>query len=146
VASGFQWARPPEALAQAIRDYEKKALVAIRAVAAYEGQAMQDDARRNAPWQDRTGNARGGLFYAVDGLGLPTIVGQVSVETGAGVGNEDVSIESGGDHTLILTLGHTMFYGKYLELSNGAKFAVVMSTIEAHLPMLEKALGDLLRG
>jgi hypothetical protein len=42
-------------------------------------------------------------------------------------------------------LGHTVFYGKYLELSNGGTHAVVMSTIEENLPMLERMLQDTLK-
>jgi len=42
-------------------------------------------------------------------------------------------------------LGHTVFYGKYLETSNGGRYAVVMSTIERNLPKLERMLQDALK-
>jgi hypothetical protein len=43
----------------------------------------------------------------------------------------------------VIALGHTVYYGKYLETS--PKYAVVMSTIEANLPILERMLKNLLR-
>jgi len=146
MAEGFRWVRPPEELAKAIEAYGKTVLAAVHAVAVYNGQAMQNDARRNAPWQDRTGNARSGLFFAVDGFGLPPVVGQARVSAGADTGGEATVTESGGPDRLIIILGHTMFYGKYLETSNGARYAIVMSTIEGHLPQLEQMLQGLFAG
>jgi hypothetical protein len=145
MATGFRWIKPPEEIQKALAAYEKKALAAAHAVAAYVGQAMQDDARQNAPWEDRTGNARGGLFFAIDGFGLPPVMGRVSVSGEAAQG-EGTFDESGGPSRLILTLGHTMYYGKYLETAHGAKYAIVMSTIEGHLPQLEAMLQGLFAG
>jgi hypothetical protein len=45
-----------------------------------------------------------------------------------------------------ITLGHTMFYGLYLELANGQRYAIIMPTIEAGLPELEGMLRGLLSG
>jgi len=116
----------------------------VQAVANDWGQANQDEARRSAVWPDRTANARGGLFFAVDGFGLAPIVGNVTPDAKSEM--SDVAIESGDNNTLIITLGHTVFYGKYLELSNGGKFAVIMSTLEANLPKLETLLQDTFKG
>jgi len=140
----FRWVRPPSGLARALGDYERKALVAIRAVAGYVGQTMQDEARGGAPWEDRTGNARSGLFYAVDGLGLGTIQG--SVKAAASAQRGDVTVEAGNGNMLVVTLGHTVFYGQFLELSHGGRYAIVMSTIEENLPVLERMLRGVLRG
>lgn len=140
----FRWVRPPENLGRALADYERKALVAIRAIAGYVGQRMQDEARRGASWEDRTGNARGGLFYAVDGLGLGMLQGSVKASSESLRG--DVSVEAGSGNTLVLTLGHTVFYGQFLELSHGGRYAIVMSTVENNLPQLERMLRDVLRG
>ena len=69
--SGFRWIISPEKeLIPNIEAYGKKALVAVQAVATYWGQQIQDEARMGARWVDRTGNARGGLFFAVDGFGV----------------------------------------------------------------------------
>lgn len=142
--SGFHWVTPPQAqLIPNIEKYGRDVLIAVQAVANYWGQKNQDDARVKAAWTDRTGNARGGIFFAVDGFGLTPITGTVTVESGL---MSDVAIESGDENTLIIALGHTVFYGKFLELSNGGHYAIIMSTIEANLPSLEQALQDLFRG
>lgn len=145
MSTGFYWVIPPEKeLIPGVQDYGHRMLVAVQAAATYWGQTIQDDARINAPWMDRTGNARGGLFFAVDGFGLEPITGEVAPEAKSEM--SDVAIESGNADTLIITLGHTVFYGKFLELSNGGRYAVIMSTIEKNLPMLERMLQDLFKG
>lgn len=139
----FRWIKTPEALGKNIEEYGRKALVAVYAVAGYWGQGTQDQARRDAPWQDRTGNARSGLFYAVDGFGLGEVTGQV--EAGARALMGDVSIEKGSADTLVIAISHTVFYGKFLELGHGGRYAIILSTIEANLPQLERMLRDLFK-
>ncbi len=142
--SGFKWVVPPSAeLIPAIEKYGRDVLVAVQAVANFWGQSIQDQARLDANWEDRTANARGGLFFAVDGFGLAPITGVVTPEAKSEM--SDVSVESGDQNTLIITLGHTVFYGKYLETSNGGKYGVVMSTIEKNLSRLETLLKDALK-
>jgi hypothetical protein len=141
----FRWVIPPsQQLIPNIEDYGKKALVAVQAVANYWGQMIQDAARQEAAWEDRTGNARSGLFFAVDGFGLDPILGNVTAE--AMDEKTDTTVESGSDDTLIITLGHTVFYGKFLELSNGGRYAIIMSTIEENLSSLEQMLKDTFSG
>lgn len=142
--SGFQWVIAPDRqLIPNVKDYGVKALVAVQAAATYWGQMIQDEARTGAVWEDRTGNARGGLFFAVDGFGLQPITGEVTPESKREM--SDTTVESGSANTLIITLGHTVFYGKFLELSNGGRYAVVMSTIEKNLSELEQMLRDIFR-
>lgn len=143
MATGFRWVRTPDVLAKNITLYGEKVLVAVHAVAAYVGQAMQDSARQGAPWTDRTANARNGLFFGVDGFGLTPMFGMVSA--GALADKSDVATVSGSRDRLVLTLGHSVVYGKYLEVCNGGRYAIVMSTMEGHLGMLEKMLQDLLK-
>ena len=78
MAKGFEWVVSPKVIGNGLDDYSGKVLVAVQAVANYWGQSIQDQARQNASWEDRTGNARGGLFFAVDGFGLDPIVGEVT--------------------------------------------------------------------
>jgi hypothetical protein len=139
--SGFHWVISPEKeLIPNIKAYGEKALVAVQAVATYWGQQIQDEARMEAPWEDRTGNARGGLFFAVDGFGFSPITGTVTPEATSEM--SDVAIENGDKDTLIITLGHTVYYGKYLETSNGETYAIVMSTMDKNLNDLERMLKD----
>jgi len=142
--SDFQWTVPPSVIADGLEDYGERALIAIQAVANYWGQSIQDEARQNANWEDRTGNARGGLFFAVDGFGLSPLTGEVTPEAKSEM--SDVAVESGDKDTLIITLAHTVFYGKYLELSNGGRYAIIMSTIESNLPSLERQLQEVFKG
>ena len=142
--SGFEWVVSPKVIADGLEAYGRKALIAIQAVANYWGQGNQDEARENATWEDRTGNARGGLFFAVDGFGLSPITGTVTPEATSEM--SDVAVESGDAQTLIITLGHTVFYGKFLELSNGGRYAIIMSTLEKNLGNLERQVQDVFRG
>jgi hypothetical protein len=143
--SGFQWViSPDQELIPNLKNYGNKVLIAVQAVATYWGQMVQDDSRINAVWTDRTGNARGGLFFAVDGFGLSPVSGTVTPEAQGQM--SDVTIESGDANTLIVTLGHTVFYGKFLELSNGGKYAIIMSTIEKNLPALERMVQEVFQG
>ncbi|RPI92889.1 MAG: hypothetical protein EHM40_11600 [Chloroflexi bacterium] len=141
---GFEWVVSPKVIADGLEAYGQKALTAIQAVADYWGQSIQDEARENAVWEDRTGNARGGLVFAVDGFGLETLTGEVTPEAKSEM--SDVGVESGDANTLIITLGHTVFYGKFLELSNGGRYAIIMSTMEGNLPKLERMVQDVFRG
>lgn len=144
MASGLKWIVPPMKLAMGVEEYGRKVFIAVQAVANYWGQSNQDEARENAQWEDRTGNARGGLFFAVDGFGLETITGEVTAEAKSEM--SDVAIESGSNNTLIITLGHTVFYGKFLELSNGGRYAIVMSTMEKNLSGLARSVQEVFRG
>jgi len=144
MAKGFEWVVSPKVIGDGLDDYGGKVLIALQAVANYWGQSIQDQARQNARWEDRTGNARGGLFFAVDGFGLDPIVGEVTAEAKSEM--TDVNIESGSKDTLIITLAHTVFYGKYLESSNGGRYAIIMSTIEANLGNLERQVQAVFRG
>jgi hypothetical protein len=142
--SNFQWVVSPDVIAKGLEDYGERALIAVQAAATYWGQHIQNEARESAIWEDRTGNARGGLFFAVDGFGLSPLTGEVSPDAKAEM--SDVTVESGSNDTLIITLGHTVFYGKFLELSNGGRYAIIMSTIESNLPNLERLLQEVFRG
>ena len=93
---------------------------AVHALAQYIGTKMQNESRRNAAWQDRTGNARSGLFSTV----VQEVAGKL----------------------VIIYLSHgNIYYGKFLELAHGQKYAIVMPTIQANLPVLKQMLDDLFR-
>lgn len=118
MASGFSWTKPPSAeLIPAIDAYGKRVKVAVRAVADYMAQKCQAEMRQGAPWQDRTGNARTGLFSVVDEAATDLV-------------------------TIWLSHGHTVYYGVFLELAHGKKYAVIIPTIQANIPVLEKMLKD----
>ena len=65
---------------------------------------MENEAKRAAPWTDRTANARNSI-------------------TGSGIE------ESSQSYKVALAIG--MHYGKYLELCNFGKYRIVWPTVEA---------------
>lgn len=83
-------------------DFENKAQAAIRMYAEQSALELQNNARQNARWTDRTGHARQRL-------------------TG------DVLVASNGYK---LRLAHGVDYGIWLELANEKRFAIIPETIE----------------
>ena len=118
-AQGIRWSRPPSELAAAVERYGDRVLQAVAAVAQYVATEMQNDAKRNASWTDRTGNARGVVWDERGGL------------RGA----------CGDDH---LSHSAVLDYGVFLELANGGRYAVIMRTMEAKYPELMSMLRETL--
>ena len=73
---------------------------------------MEQDAKQNAPWADRTGLARQGISTSVQELG----------------------------EILSIYLYHTVDYGKWLEIRWDGAFAIIMPTIEKMGPELMNRL------
>ncbi|MBN1814707.1 MAG: hypothetical protein JXA14_22900 [Anaerolineae bacterium] len=140
------WKTPPNHIIKNIQALEPRILAAIHALAAQVGAKMQNEGRSGAKWQDRTGNARGGLFFAVDGFGLGSLQGGVSpknakawsehLQSGSGPG--------GGPYRLVLVFAHSMGYGAVLELDHGGRYAIVLPTMEANIPALIDGLNGLM--
>jgi len=79
----------------------------VEAAQKFAGELV-DYARRNAPWEDETGDARAGL-------------------SSQGVATND---------SVTLYLTHTVEYGIYLEVRWGARYAIIIPTIEAMGPKI----------
>lgn len=79
-------------------------------------QQMQNYARNNAPWTDRTGNARNGLFAK--------------------------ATSNGGNHRI--DLFHSVPYGIWLEVRWGGRYEIIRPTLEQGgqrlAPMLQAVL------
>ncbi len=116
MATGFRWVKPPEAeLIPNIELYGNRVTVAVKAVADFWAQTCQADMRGSAPWTDRTGNARSGLFA------LATMAASDLVR-------------------IYLSHGHSVYYGIFLEVCHGKRYAIIMPTIQRNLPELERML------
>ena len=115
--AGIRWSTPPSELATAVERYGDRVLTAVAAVAQYVATQMQNQAQADAPWTDRTGNARTGIF------------GTSEADFGAHI------------VTIYLSHGATIDYGVWLELANSGSYAVIMRTMESHYD----SLMDLLR-
>jgi hypothetical protein len=74
---------------------------AVQVFTEVQSQKVQDYMRNNAPWTDRTGNARGGLFAQA----------------------------RHSDAVNAIVFYHTMPYGIFLEVSNGGTYAIIVPTL-----------------
>lgn len=90
---------------------------ALGAVARYEAARVQNAMRSRAPWTDRTGNARNGLF--------------------AKAGRE-------GDHHVI-ELMHSVPYGIWLETRWSGRYAIIAPTVASESPAVARAAAEVLR-
>lgn len=114
---GITWTRSPDVLASAAATYGQRALAAVVALIRSFEPRIETYAKDHAPWTDRTANARQTLF----------------------------SIDEVAGEIITLYLSHGMPYGKWLELCNAGKYAIVMKTLEAHYGQIKSALDALLR-
>lgn len=94
-----------------LRSWATKQRAAVVALAGNWAGQLEGRAKTNAPWQDRTANARNGLF------------GSTEIR-----GNE-----------VFIRLGHSMEYGVFLELARDGKHAVLKPTIDAATPEIFKS-------
>lgn len=88
-------------LVKGLADYESKAQIAIRMYADTSALKLQNYARKNARWTDRTGQARQRL-------------------------RGDSLVTTNGYR---LRLAHGVNYGVYLELAHEKRFAIIQETI-----------------
>jgi hypothetical protein len=116
--SGIRWVTPPSELAKAIEKYGDRVMVAVKAIADYIATQAQNDMRANAPWSDRTGNARSGLFSVAE------------------MAAKDVVI-------IYFSHGHTVWYGIYLEVAHGGRWGIIAPTMERIYPQLRGMLSQL---
>lgn len=125
------WVQPPKTMAKNLDLYGTKLIDAVFAVAEFMADKVQNYARQNAKWQDRTGNARSGLFGVArknerDSRGQFVGLAQRTVE-------------------IYLSHGHTIEYGVFLELANAGRYAIIWPALDKHLPELKKMLDDIFK-
>lgn len=113
------WQRSPDTLAAQVEEYGRRIQRAVLAVGDLIAARLQSYAQANAPWTDRTGNARQAL-------------------TGVA--------QAAGD-LVIVYLYHGMSYGKWLEIARGGPYRIIMPTIQAVLPevwaLIRSAIGGM---
>jgi len=96
-----------------IRKYGEAARFAVVQVAQYWQPVIETFAKNNAPWTDRSANARQSLEAWVDDL------------------SED---------TVKLYLSHGMTYGIFLETRWAGRYAIIWPTLEQHLEPIAQML------
>lgn len=110
----FRWVvAPTDVFPQMAEKYTQAIFQMGRAVVRERAQAMEEWAKTNAPWTDRTGAARSGLHASV-------------IE------------ESGQIGTVVLA--HGVDYGLWLEIANGGRYAIIAQAVDMFGPII---MGDL---
>jgi hypothetical protein len=99
-------------------EYGQKVQEAVHQVAEYWAPVIETSAKQNAPWTDRTGNARQGLRGFVEDLSATSVA---------------------------LYLTHSVEYGIYLELNYQGRYAIIMPTLEAHYQPIKDMLDGIFR-
>jgi hypothetical protein len=92
-------------------------LLQMRALGEYYAKKVEAEAKVDAPWTDRTGHARQGLF------------GEAVME------NTELKVR----------LAHSMDYGMWLEVCNDGKYAILESTIKKNAPQFIKSAKELMQ-
>lgn len=100
----IEWSGDKEML-QRLTTYGQNVKLAQHRVAEYFAPIVETEAKQNAPWTDRTGNARQGLHGFVEDLSASVVA---------------------------ITLAHGVSYGIFLELRNQGRYAIIMPTLEAN--------------
>lgn len=97
-----------DSVTRSIEEEMQRRIAAVYGMAQDYGATMEGEMKQNAPWQDRTGNARQGLHCKVEH-------------------NEAVK-------TIVLQTAHTADYGVYLEYTNSGKYAICGPTAKKYAP------------
>ena len=114
--SGIVWQRSPSDLAGDIEAYAERVRRAVLAVGDLIAERCQNDARANAPWTDRSGQARQGL-------------------TGVAVAAGDL---------VTVYLYHQAEHGKWLEIARGGPYRIIIPTLTAHYGDFMALIGQVL--
>lgn len=93
-------------VAQNLGEMSERLKTQLQVLGQATGQKIQAYAQENAPWTDRTGDARQRLKY-----------------------NSEIN-----DNGLTISIFHQMEYGIYLELCNNEKYAILKNSRDAMLP------------
>lgn len=104
-----------DGIKQRLEEYQRRIRQALVMVANYWKPVLEAYAKENAPWTDRTGNARQGLQAIVDDLSQDTVK---------------------------LYLAHGMEYGLWLEIRWAGRYAAIWPTIQAHLTQIRQMLQE----
>jgi len=112
MSAKITWRGVPQMSANCLT-YADRVRAAVRAVADYFAPVMERYAKQNAPWTDRTSNARQSLYTMVEELSQDAVV---------------------------LYLSHGVNYGVFLEVRWNGRYATIWPTIQAHLDAITKML------
>ena len=104
----------------AMREYERRVIQTVKALAQYWAPTLERYAKNNAPWTDRTGHARQGLQGLAEDMAEEAIV--------------SIVLKGGVD------------YQVFLELANAGRYAVILPTLEQHQDEIISMLREVVDG
>lgn len=113
MAGGMKW--EDRALVDQLRTFNARADRAITAAISYHANRAVGYARSNAPWTDRTTNARNGLFARAE---------------------RDRPVYR-------IVIGHSVPYGLWLEVRWSGRYAILRPTVDHEGPEVMKTVGML---
>lgn len=113
----FKWiVAPNQTIPQMAEKYTQAIFQSGRRIAYDQAEEMEQYAKANAPWTDRTGDARERLHATVE--------------------------ETGPIGTIVLS--HGVPYGLWLEISNGGRYSIIPQTIDVFGPQLMRSLQNMI--
>ena len=113
----IQW-QGVDDMIERLRQLENKVLWAVKQVALYWGPVMEEYAKKNAKWDDQTGNARASIHWNVDEISSEIV---------------RLYISGGVDYFI------------YLETAFAGRYSILYPTIQHHLPKIRKMLDDIFK-
>ena len=116
--AGIIWdIMPSKMLEMLVSDYATAIKLALLELGEAWSPIIEDYMKVNAPWVDRTSNARQTLNVRAREL----------------------------KDTTVIDLAHGMTYGIYLELANAGRYAIINPTLDKYAPLVWKSVLDLLK-
>jgi len=117
-AAGFRWERPPDVVFTELAEaYTAAVHRGVKAIVQRWAPQIENWMKENAPWTDRTGNARQTLHTEI----------------------EDVV-----NQAVALILAHGVHYGVFLELKNAGRYAVVTPALDEFGPAIWSDVREML--
>lgn len=114
-----QWDRGSvDNVSRNMREYGRRVLWARMRVAQYWTAVFETEAKQNAPWTDRTGNARQSLHSYVEEL---------------------------TNNAVAIYLSHGVDYGIYLETMSSGRYGVIMDVLERHYQEVMDMVAEIFR-
>lgn len=117
-ASGLTWDKTPsKMLEDLVTDYARLIREGLMELADAWAPTIEDYMKMNAPWMDRTADARQTL---------------------------NVRAEMEGKGVVVLTLAHGMEYGIYLELAHAGAWAIIGPTLDIYSELVWDSVVEML--
>lgn len=111
----FTWVggqTPQQMGTQLVAGYTEQVRVAVRGILTSYAPRIEAWMKSEAIWIDRTGNARQGLYAELDELARQV------------------------DILFTLEMGYSVFYGRFLELSNAGRYAILAPAVDHFFPLI----------